>query len=140
MVSMMQSVVDNGTGSRLRYRYNLKGQIGGKTGTTNDNSDGWFIGYTPSITAGVWVGGEDRQEHFQSMAYGQGAAAALPIWGLFMQKVLANGTTDISEEDRFIFPANMTECPAAQSGESVGGGESSADRKERQEEEEYYFD
>ena len=85
MVNLMQGVVNSGTGTRLRSRYGLKGEIGGKTGTTNDNSDGWFIGYTPSITAGVWVGGEDPQVHFESMALGQGANAALPIWGLFIQ-------------------------------------------------------
>jgi penicillin-binding protein 1A len=101
MISMMQSVVDGGTGGRLRYAYGLRGQIAGKTGTTNDNSDGWFIGYTPKITAGVWVGAEDRYVHFTSTALGQGANMALPIWGIWMKKVLADGTLGISSSDAF---------------------------------------
>ncbi|MBR1706823.1 MAG: transglycosylase domain-containing protein [Bacteroidales bacterium] len=101
MVSMMKSVVDGGTGARLRFRYGLKGEIAGKTGTTNDNSDGWFIGYTPAITAGVWVGAEDRYVHFNSTSLGQGANMALPIWGLWMKKVLADGTLGISASDTF---------------------------------------
>ena len=105
MVSMMRAVVDNGTGIRLRAKYGLKGQIAGKTGTTNDNSDGWFIGYTPRITAGVWVGAEDRYVHFENNNLGQGANMALPIWGIWMKKVLADGTLGISEEDEF--PENL---------------------------------
>ncbi len=107
MVNLMQGVIDRGTGSRLRSKYGLTGQIAGKTGTTNDNSDGWFIGYTPSITAGIWVGGEDRQVHFQSLALGSGSNMALPIWGIFMKKCLADGTLGISAEDRFMAPAGM---------------------------------
>ena len=102
MIQMMRSVVDaGGPGARLRFRYGLKGEIAGKTGTTNDNSDGWFIGYTPSITAGVWVGAEDRYVRFSSTNLGQGANMALPIWGLWMQKVLKDGTLGISEGDMF---------------------------------------
>ena len=108
MVNLMQGVINQGTGSRLRAVYGLKGEIAGKTGTTNDNSDGWFIGYTPSITAGIWVGGEDRQTHFNSLALGSGSNMALPIWGIFMKKVLADGTLGISEMDRFMAPAGMT--------------------------------
>ncbi|MCR5277277.1 MAG: transglycosylase domain-containing protein [Bacteroidales bacterium] len=107
MVNLMQGVINQGTGARLRSTYQLKGEIAGKTGTTNDNSDGWFIGYTPSITAGVWVGGEDRQVHFQALAQGSGANMALPIWGIFMRKCLADGTVGISEDDRFIAPADI---------------------------------
>ena len=102
MIHMMRAVVDGGgTGARLRFRYGLKGAIGGKTGTTNDNSDGWFIGYTPTITAGVWVGAEDRYVHFTSTSLGQGANMALPIWGLWMQKVIKDGTLGVSESDAF---------------------------------------
>ncbi len=108
MENLMQSVINAGTGSRLRSKYGLKGEIAGKTGTTNDNSDGWFIGYTPTITAGVWVGGEDRQIHFESIALGGGANMALPIWGIFMKKVLANGKLGVSESDRFIAPAGVS--------------------------------
>ena len=104
MIQMMRGVVDGGTGSRLRFRYGLSGAIAGKTGTTNDNSDGWFIGYTPRITAGIWVGAEDRYVHFTSTALGQGANMALPIWGLWMKKVLADGTLGISADDTFDFP------------------------------------
>ena len=108
MVNLMQGVINQGTGARLRSVYGLRGEIGGKTGTTNDNSDGWFIGYTPSITAGVWVGGEDRQVHFNSLALGSGSNMALPIWGIFMKKCLADGTLGISEQDRFMAPAGLT--------------------------------
>ena len=101
MVQMMRAVVDGGTGNRLRFRYGLKGEIAGKTGTTNDNSDGWFIGYTPTITAGIWVGAEDRYVHFTNNSLGQGASMALPIWGLWMQKVLKDGTLGISSADVF---------------------------------------
>jgi len=108
MANLMQGVVNNGTASRLRGKYALKGEIAGKTGTTNDNSDGWFIGYTPTLTAGIWVGGEDPQIHFQSLALGGGSNMALPIWGIFMKKVLANGTLNVSETDRFVAPAGVT--------------------------------
>ena len=105
MVQMMRAVVDGGTAVRLRFRYGLNGEIAGKTGTTNDNSDGWFIGYTPKITAGVWVGAEDRYVHFTRTDLGQGANMALPIWGLWMQKVLKDGTLGISASD--VFPDSM---------------------------------
>ena len=110
MIQMMRGVVDGGTGSRLRFRYGLSGAIAGKTGTTNDNSDGWFIGYTPTITAGVWVGAEDRYVHFSSTALGQGANMALPIWGLWMKKVLADGTLGISSNDQFPEGTNASFC------------------------------
>jgi len=102
MINLMQGVVNGGTAMRLRSPafYNLKGEIAGKTGTTNNNSDGWFIGYTPTITAGVWVGGEDKLVH-PSMNLGQGAHSALPIWGIWMKKVLADGRLGVSETDIF---------------------------------------
>ena len=87
MANLMQGVVNGGTGIGLRSRFNLTGEIGGKTGTTNDNADGWFIGYTPQLTAGAWAGFEDMQVHFAATANGGGAGAALPIWGHFMQMV-----------------------------------------------------
>ena len=118
MIQMMRAVVDaGGTGARLRFRYGLKGEIAGKTGTTNDNSDGWFIGYTPSITAGVWVGAEDRYVHFTSTNLGQGANMALPIWGLWMQKVLKDGTLGISEGD--VFPDALKGSYCNTAGENV---------------------
>ena len=109
MVNLMEGVVQGGTASRLRYRYNLMGEIAGKTGTTNDNSDGWFIGYTPTLVAGVWTGAEDRQVHFQSGALGQGANMSLPTWGIFMKKVLADGTLGVTANDRFIAPAGVVD-------------------------------
>lgn len=90
MVDMLRSVVDQGSGNRLRWMFHLEGPMGGKTGTTNDNSDGWFIGITPQLVTGVWTGAEDRAIHFSSMALGQGANSALPIYGLYMQKVYAD--------------------------------------------------
>jgi penicillin-binding protein 1A len=94
--------VNSGTGVRLRFKYGLKGEIAGKTGTTNNHSDGWFIGYTPTLTAGVWVGAEDPQVHFESLSQGGGSNMALPIWGIFMQKVVKDGTLGVTEDDRFI--------------------------------------
>jgi penicillin-binding protein 1A len=87
MTKMLQNVVDHGTGARLRYKFALEGDIAGKTGTTQQHADGWFIGYTPKLVAGAWVGAEDRRIHFRSLDMGQGASMALPIWGIFMNKV-----------------------------------------------------
>ena len=129
MIQMMRGVVDGGTGSRLRFRYGLSGAIAGKTGTTNDNSDGWFIGYTPTITAGVWVGAEDRYVHFNSTALGQGANMALPIWGLWMKKVLADGKLGISAGDAFPEGVNGSFCDGAS---TLSSG--------RSELEDYYFE
>ena len=90
MANLMQGVVNSGTGIALRSRFKLEGEIAGKTGTTNNNADGWFIGYTPELTAGVWTGFENEQIHFQYIGNGGGSASALPIWGLFMQKVTSD--------------------------------------------------
>ena len=86
VTEMLKGVINEGTASRLRYTYHLKGEIAGKTGTTQSQADGWFIGYTPGLVAGAWVGAESPKVHFRSTTYGQGAAVALPIWGLFMQQ------------------------------------------------------
>lgn len=107
MVKMMQGVVDMGTANRLRGRYALKGEIAGKTGTTNDNTDGWFIGYTPQLLAGAWVGCENNFIHFSSTANGQGANTGLPIWALFMKKVYANKSLGYDANSTFPVPANM---------------------------------
>ncbi len=133
MVTMMENVVNGGTAGRLRSTYGLRGRIAGKTGTTNDNSDGWFIGYTPKITAGVWVGCEDRQVHFQSIALGGGSNAALPIWGIWMKKVMKDGTLGISENDMFVEPATMS-LPVV---DDTSDGHVSS---ESNEEENYFFD
>ncbi|MBC8343306.1 MAG: penicillin-binding protein [Bacteroidetes bacterium] len=100
MLDMLQAVTRGyGTGVRLRYRYNFTNQIGGKTGTTQNNSDGWFIGTTPEITAGCWVGAEDRSVHFRRTDLGQGASMALPVWALFMQKTYADSTLGYKKSD-----------------------------------------
>src|SRR5690606_6177675 len=89
MVDMMQGVTQGGgTATRLRYRYSLSGEMAGKTGTTNNQADAWYIGYTPQLLAGVWVGCDDRFLRFSSTGQGQGAAAALPIWALFFKKIM----------------------------------------------------
>lgn len=84
---MLKNVVNNGTASSLRYRYGLTNDIAGKTGTTQSHADGWFIGATPELVAGAWVGADDPRIHFRTIQYGQGAHMALPIWGRFMQKI-----------------------------------------------------
>ena len=99
MVDMLKSVVDGGSGGRIRWRYGLNNPIGGKTGTTNDNADAWFIGITPELVSGVWTGAEDRGISFASMAEGQGAQAALPVFALYMQKVYADTTLNYSQGD-----------------------------------------
>jgi penicillin-binding protein 1A len=99
MVELMKGVVESGTGRRLVFRYGLTNPIAGKTGTTQNNSDGWFIGLTPQLAAGVWVGAEDRGIRFRDLSLGQGANTALPIWGLFMQKVYADQSLNISKDD-----------------------------------------
>lgn len=101
MLPMMCDVIDHGTGIRLRYRYGIKAQMGGKTGTTNNNSDGWFMGFTPSLATGVWVGGEERSIHFDKMADGQGANTALPIYALYIKKVYADSTLIYTPADTF---------------------------------------
>ena len=98
MIDLMKAVVDMGTSTRLRYKYQFTNEIAGKTGTTNDNSDGWFIGYVPNLVTGIWVGGEERSIHFESSAEGQGAAMALPIWALYMQQCYKNEKLGISKE------------------------------------------
>jgi len=104
MLHMLKSVVDGGTGSRVRFRYGIKAQMGGKTGTTQNNSDGWFMGFTPNLVSGCWVGGEDRSIHFDRLTEGQGASMALPIYGLYMQKVYADKTLGYSEDEVFEIP------------------------------------
>lgn len=106
MIQLMRGVVDRGTGSRLRSRYNLRNEIAGKTGTTQNNADGWFMGLTPELVAGCWVGGEERSVHFNSTNEGQGASMALPIWGKFFQKVYADPSLKISKNG-FVKPDNM---------------------------------
>jgi len=106
-IELMKGVVEGGTAARLRGRYKLTNPIAGKTGTTQNNSDGWFMGLTPDLVTGVWVGCEDRSAHFRTTALGQGANTALPIWGLYMQKVYADKKIKISTGD-FEKPDKLT--------------------------------
>ena len=107
MLEMLKAVINEGTGVRLRYRYQFKGDIGGKTGTTQNNSDGWFIGVTPELVSGTWVGGEDRSIHFDNLREGQGASMALPVWALYMQKVYADETLGYSDTLKFDIPEHL---------------------------------
>lgn len=104
MIYMLRNVMDHGTGVRARFRYGLKSPMGGKTGTSQNHSDGWFVGFTPSLVSGVWVGGEDRSIHFDNMTAGQGANMALPIWSIYMQKVYADEELGYSVEEQFDVP------------------------------------
>jgi penicillin-binding protein 1A len=91
----------------LRFRYNFTAEIAAKTGTTNNNSDGWFMGVTPKIVGGVWVGAEDRSVHFDNTSMGSGTNMALPVWAEFMQRVYADSTLGIFETDKFEKPAEI---------------------------------
>lgn len=107
MIELMKGVVEAGTGGRLRYNYKLDNPIAGKTGTTDNNSDGWFIGLTPDLSTGIWVGCQDRAAHFRTTEYGQGASMALPIWGIYMKKIYADKSLNISKGD-FEKPAGVS--------------------------------
>lgn len=108
MTSLLKGVVQRGTGMRLRLRYDLNNPIGGKTGTTQNHSDGWFMGITPELVSGVWVGAEDRSVHFNGIRLGQGASMALPIFAIYMQKVYADKSLKIYKGD-FKKPKNFTD-------------------------------
>ena len=111
MLVLLRGVVDGGTAGRLRYKYHLEGEIGGKTGTTNKNSDAWFIGFTPQLVTGIWVGGENRDIHFDNMAMGQGATMALPIWAYYMKKVYRNRALGYNNKVSFGLPEGFDPCP-----------------------------
>ena len=110
MLVLLKGVVDGGTAGRLRYRYNFTGEIGAKTGTTNRNADAWFMGFTPQLVSGCWVGGEDRDIHFDTMRMGQGATMALPIWANFMKKVYADPSLPYDETAKFDLPPGYDGC------------------------------
>lgn len=109
MLSMLRAVINEGTGGRVR-RLGIKADMGGKTGTTNSNSDGWFMGFVPTLVSGCWVGGENRDIHFDTMQYGQGASMALPIWANYMNKVFGDKTLGYDEADTFTFPEDFDPC------------------------------
>ena len=110
MLIMLRAVINEGTGGRIRRLYNITADMGGKTGTTNNNSDGWFMGFTPNLVSGCWVGGEERDIHFDRMADGQGASMALPIWGIYMNKVYADKALGYSQKDTFDIPEGFDPC------------------------------
>ena len=110
MLVMLRAVINEGTGGRVRRLYGITADMGGKTGTTNRNSDGWFMGFTPSLVSGCWVGGEERDIHFDTMRDGQGASMALPVWGLYMQKVYADKSLGYSQDERFDIPEDFDPC------------------------------
>lgn len=139
MLTMLQGVVRNGTGSRIwsdKYPWQIKAQVGAKTGTTNENSDGWFIGVTPNLVTGVWTGAEDRSVHFDQMTYGQGAYMALPIWAGYMRKVYDDNRLPYYETDRFDKPADWDEVYDCPNYEKPGSSDS---ENENLEEDEFYF-
>ena len=116
MLYMLKAVVDGGTAGRLRHKYGFTAELGGKTGTTNNNSDAWFMGLTPNLVTGVWVGGDDRDIHFASMAMGQGATMALPVFALYMQKVYKDKQLGYNEKAVFDLPPGYNPCDMDESG------------------------
>ena len=110
MLPMLRDVIDHGTGGRIRSTYKVSAPMGGKTGTTNDNSDGWFMAFTPSLIAGTWVGGEERSICFDRMAMGQGASMALPIYAKFIKKVYADPNLPYKENEQFEYPSGYDPC------------------------------
>ena len=113
MLVMLRAVINEGTGGRVR-RYGITADMGGKTGTTNDNSDAWFMGFTPSLVSGCRVGGDERDIHFGRMTYGQGAAAALPIWAMYMKKVYDDPTLGYDQQERFKLPEGFDPCAGSE--------------------------
>jgi penicillin-binding protein 1A len=114
MLHMLKAVVDGGTAVRLRYRYGITAPMGGKTGTTNQNADGWFMGFTPSLVSGMWVGGEDRAIHFDTTNDGQGANMALPIYATFIKKVYGDPRLGFTQTENFA-PSPKFSDPCAES-------------------------
>ncbi len=126
MLYMLQNVINNGTARALRGAYGLTAEMGGKTGTTNSNSDTWFVGFTPNLVTGIWIGGEERYIHFNNMAYGQGAKASLPVFGLFMKKIFNDPKLPAYTQSlQFEFPAEYSPCD--------GGGDGGSQTEEIEE-------
>lgn len=121
MLVLLKGVVDEGTAGRMRHKFGFTGEMGGKTGTTNRNSDAWFMGLVPRLVGGCWVGGEDRDIHFDTMRMGQGASMALPIWAYFLKKVYADPTLGYSQNETFGLPADFNPCQQESNGEDEFG-------------------
>jgi len=132
MLNMLENVVNHGTSMRLRFRYGFRNMIAAKTGTTNNNSDGWFIGIVPHLVTGVWTGGEDRSIRFRGIRQGQGATMALPTWAYYMQRVYADKSNlGYKAEDVFEKPEGFQMppvwCNDKEDNTSVEGGQSVED-------------
>jgi penicillin-binding protein 1A len=126
MTKMLENVVYFGTAQRLRFKYNITSEVGGKTGTTQNNTDGWFMGITPQLVAGCWVGGDDRIIRFKSMFYGQGANMALPVYAYFLKDCYADKSLNISPDAKFAPPDSgtvtiETDCSKYKESEEGGG-------------------
>ena len=121
MIEMLRAVMNGGTGSRMRYKYKIECDMGGKTGTTNRNADAWFMGFTPSLVSGCWVGGEDRDIHFDSTRMGQGANMALPIWAYYMKKVFADRSLGYDPNEKFDVPEDFNPCSSEFDDYTPGG-------------------
>lgn len=122
MIKLLENVVNKGTAGRLRWFFNFEAELGGKTGTTQNQSDGWYMGIAPKLTAGVWVGAEDRAVRFKYLGQGSGSAMALPIYGYFMQQIYADSTLGITQEDKWEEPVNFNmdlRCPEVVKGIGV---------------------
>lgn len=115
MLVLLQGVVDGGTGGRMRFKYDIRAQMGGKTGTTNRNSDTWFVGVTPDLITGCWVGGEDRDIHFDSMIWGQGATMALPVVAYFLKKLYRDPTLPYRPDATFEIAEGFDPCAGSHS-------------------------
>ncbi|HLW06034.1 MAG TPA: penicillin-binding transpeptidase domain-containing protein, partial [Marinilabiliaceae bacterium] len=141
MVNLLEGVVNTGTAYRLRFRYQFTGEIGGKTGTTQNNSDGWFIGLTPNLVTGIWVGGEERDIHFDNISLGQGANMALPIWALYMESTYKDPDSGITQEDIFDKPHNFNVnlvCPDEYAPTSEGDSEEESNLNYERQNREFY--
>ena len=143
LLEMMQTTVNEGTAARLRYKYNLRNDIAGKTGTTQDNKDGWFVGITPNLVSVTWVGADNHQIGFRSTSMGQGANSALPMFALLMQKMNKDSTFNEITEARFPPPSGtvryMLDCPPMERDNFLerlfGNPDQPAGRQEENEEE-----
>ena len=107
---MIKGVVEEGTGTRMKRIYGVTAEMGGKTGTTNNNSDGWFMAFTPSLVSATWVGGEEPSIHFDNMAHGQGASMALPIYGEYITKVYGDSELEYTQDETFELDENFDPC------------------------------
>lgn len=114
MLVMLRAVINEGTGGRVRRNHGITVDMGGKTGTTNFNADGWFMGFTPSLVSGVWIGGDERDIHFDGMTYGQGASMALPVWGKYMKKVFDDPTLGYDQKETFKMPEGFDPCSGSE--------------------------